>query len=117
MRHMLTLLLERAGYAVTSVEDGLLAWQALQTERFDLLVTDNDMPNLTGIQLVTKLRQKKLPIPAILASGSAGFYSGEEYRWLRFSACLQKPFAPAHLVDSVQLVLGAASLAASSASA
>jgi CheY-like chemotaxis protein len=100
-------LLSRAGYKVTSVGDGLSAWEALQKNKFDLLITDNDMPNLTGIDLVTKLRRSNVAMPIILASGSAGFFSGEEYRWLKFSACVQKPFLPDELVQTVERVLGA----------
>ena len=98
-------LLTRAGYNITSVENGLAALEALQKSDFDLLITDNDMPNLTGVELVTKLRRNKVTMPIILASGSAGFFSGEEYSWLNFSACLQKPFLPDELVQTVGQVL------------
>src|SRR6185436_3357327 len=39
-------MLTRTGYAVTSVEDGLQAWEALQSDKYDILITDNDMPGL-----------------------------------------------------------------------
>src|SRR6185436_18496899 len=42
-------LLTCAGYSVTAVADGIEAWEALQSGRYDLLVTDNDMPRLTGM--------------------------------------------------------------------
>ena len=103
-----TRILNRAGYRVTVVRDGKSAWQALSREKFDLLVTDNDMPNLTGMQLVAKLRLNKMDIPIILASGSADFFSGDEYRWLNLSACLQKPFMPGELVQAVARVLSSA---------
>lgn len=102
MRTITAHLLSRAGYKITPVKDGLAAWEALQKSDFDLLITDNDMPNLTGIELVTKLRRNGVGLPVILASGSAGFFSGEEYRWLKFSACVQKPFLPEELVRTVQ---------------
>ena len=105
VRSLSNQILERAGYQVTSVTDGLSAWQALNTGDFDLLITDNDMPNLTGVQLVAKLRINEVRLPIILASGSADFFSGEEYRWLDFSACLQKPFTPDELLQAVERVL------------
>src|SRR5687768_3828663 len=71
-------MLTRAGYTVKSVENGIEAWEALNATPFDLLITDNDMPELTGVELVTKLRLKGMNLPIILASGSADFFSGEE---------------------------------------
>ena len=44
-------ILTLSGYAVTSVEDGLQAWAALHSDRYDLLITDNNMPRMTGLEL------------------------------------------------------------------
>jgi DNA-binding NtrC family response regulator len=110
-----TRILNRAGYRITAVSDGQSAWQALNREKFDLFVTDNDMPTLTGVQLVAKLRLNKVNLPIILASGSADFFSSEEYRWLNLSACLQKPFTPEKLLGTVARVLNSISSPAPSA--
>jgi CheY-like chemotaxis protein len=99
-----TRILERAGYRVTRVGDGQSAWEALSREKFDLFVTDNDMPNITGVQVVAKLRMNKVDLPIILASGSADFFGTEEYRWLNLNACLQKPFTPDELLQAVSRV-------------
>jgi DNA-binding response OmpR family regulator len=40
------------GYAVGVAEDGATAWEALQAHGCDLLITDNKMPKLTGIELL-----------------------------------------------------------------
>ena len=111
LRELATRMLNRAGYTVLSVEDGLAAWEALNTREFDLLITDNDMPKLTGVELVTKLRLKKISLPIILASGSADFFRGPEYRWLDFSACLQKPFLIGKLLYTVGAVFDGESVA------
>ena len=103
-----TRILDRAGFRVTAVRDGQSAWQALSREKFDLFVTDNDMPNVTGVQLVAKLRLNNINVPIILASGSADFFRDDEYQWLNLSACLQKPFTPDELVQTVARVLGSA---------
>jgi CheY-like chemotaxis protein len=108
VRKLTVRLLTGAGYKVTPVEDGLAAWEALQKTEFKLLITDNDMPNLTGMELITRLRRNNVAVPVILASGSAGFFSGEEYRWLNLSACVQKPFLPNQLVAAVGKVLATA---------
>jgi CheY-like chemotaxis protein len=105
VRNLSQRILERAGHRVEQVPDGLSAWRSLNTSDFDLLITDNDMPNLTGVQLVAKLRLNKVRLPIILASGSADFFRDEEYRWLDFSACVQKPFTADELLQTVERIL------------
>ncbi len=56
-RMLLTTLLEAAGYRVHAVCDGLEAVQALQSGRFDLIVSDVDMPRLDGFSLTSKVRE------------------------------------------------------------
>src|SRR5581483_4752540 len=54
-------LLARAGHWVEQVEDGAKAWERLSSdiEAFDVLVTDHQMPGLTGLELVERLRAAK----------------------------------------------------------
>src|SRR5258706_16426352 len=44
-----------AGYQVDAAEDGAAAWAALQRFDYDLLITDHDMPNVTGVGLLKKI--------------------------------------------------------------
>ena len=54
MREYLTRALERAGYAVTAVDRGTAALPLIETEPFDLLLTDIVMPEMDGIELAQK---------------------------------------------------------------
>ena len=54
MRHYLARALERVGYAVDSVDRGTAALALLQSESFDLLLTDIVMPEMDGIELAQK---------------------------------------------------------------
>ncbi|MBS0283710.1 MAG: response regulator [Proteobacteria bacterium] len=54
MREYLTRALERSGYAVTAVDRGTAALPLIETERFDLLLTDIVMPEMDGIELAQK---------------------------------------------------------------
>jgi DNA-binding response OmpR family regulator len=110
LRELTARMLTRAGYTIVAVPDGLAAWNTLNAREFDLLITDNDMPRLTGLELVTKLRLKKMVLPIILASGSADFFRSPEYRWLDFKACLQKPFMIGKLLYAVGAVLNGESV-------
>jgi len=59
-------LIENAGFLVTTAVDGVDGWNAMQTGRFDLVVSDIDMPRMNGIDFVRRLRQdprfKDLPV-------------------------------------------------------
>jgi two-component system, cell cycle response regulator CpdR len=54
MRHYLARALERVGYFVTSVDRGTAALPLLESESFDLLLTDIVMPEMDGIELAQK---------------------------------------------------------------
>jgi CheY-like chemotaxis protein len=64
-------LMRSAGYEVESAPDGLQAWNLLQDLRFDMLVSDVQMPELDGIELVRRVRRdaslKNLPV--VLVTG------------------------------------------------
>ncbi|WP_322104481.1 hybrid sensor histidine kinase/response regulator [Paraburkholderia sp. J41] len=49
-------LLEKRGYAVTVAVDGMDGWNTLRQARFDLVITDVDMPRMDGIELVTMIK-------------------------------------------------------------
>src|SRR4029077_7795663 len=73
---------------------------------YDLLVTDNNMPKVTGVELVKKLRSAYMTLPVIMV---AGIIPEELSRnpWL-LAATLAKPFAPDELLETVDKVLRAA---------
>ncbi len=93
--------LSRAGYTVTTVADGQEAWKALETETFDLLVTDNQMPYLTGQELVLKVRQHGLELPIIVAASDLEFFLNPDNEWLQVAQLLQKPFDLQQLKEAV----------------
>lgn len=55
IRHLLTVILMGAGYHVDAASDGGQAWDILQGHSYDLVITDNNMPNMTGLELLQKL--------------------------------------------------------------
>jgi two-component system chemotaxis sensor kinase CheA len=63
-------LLETAGYEVQVAADGLEAWAALKTDRFDLVVSDVDMPRLNGFDLTSRIRAdpKLAGLPVVLVT-------------------------------------------------
>jgi two-component system sensor histidine kinase and response regulator WspE len=63
-------LLENRGYSVDVAVDGVDGWNAVRTGRYDLVVSDIDMPRMDGIQLVSHIKQdpRLAPIPVIIVS-------------------------------------------------
>ncbi len=70
-RQVLRERLEMQGYACQEVEDGSAALRAIQTKCFDLVITDNEMPVMTGIQLLQYLaeRPEDQPPPVLFLTG------------------------------------------------
>jgi len=86
--------LSGSGYHVDTAVDGQAGWRRLEAASYDLLITDNNMPNLSGVELIRKLRATGMPLPVILASGLVP--SGTED--LDLAAILQKPFTTDQMV-------------------
>ena len=74
-REMMAKLLELEAYRVITAEDGLVGLNKAETEQPDLIITDINMPNLNGIEMIKLIRNqspvREVPILAITAYGSA----------------------------------------------
>src|ERR1051326_2561730 len=62
IRQFSTEVLIDSGYEVDAVEDGAAAWQELSADRYDLLVTDHNIPKVTGVELLKKLRAARMDL-------------------------------------------------------
>ena len=107
IRQLNTRVLIRSGYRVDAVEDGTAGWEALHGNNFYLLITDHDMPKLSGLELVKKVRSARMTLPVILATGTLSMDELEQHPWLQVAATLLKPFSPQQLLKTVQEVLRA----------
>ena len=74
-RGLLKAILEEAGYIVSTANDGLEAWNALKQSKFDLLVSDVEMPRMDGFTLTSRIRLDRelaqLPVVLVTALHSA----------------------------------------------
>lgn len=105
VRHLTTEMLVRAGFEVDAAPDGAAGWEALQTKRYDLVITDNFMPKVTGIEMVKKLHAANMQLPVIMATA---IFPQEEFilhPWLQAIPTLLKPFRSAKLLSTVKKVL------------
>lgn len=100
-------MLKRFGYEVSAAADGAAGWEALNADRYDLLITDNDMPNVSGIELLRKLRSARMALPVIMATGRLPTLEFALHPWLRPEATLLKPYAITDLLGTVKDLLHA----------
>lgn len=97
--------LTRAGYQVTAVSNGRDAIEALGRERYDLVLSDQQMPKMTGIQLCEHIREMPdhVHTPFILLTAKCMEIDFAKLRQrLGMSAALPKPFSPSELLNCIE---------------
>ena len=99
-----------AGYHVDAAADGAAAWDTLQLHGYDLIITDNAMPKMTGVQMIGKVRAAGMVVPVILASGTLVMEEFAQCPWLQPAATLPKPYTGGELLGMVKKVLAQTSL-------
>lgn len=100
----------RSGYRVDTAADGAIAWQTLNETLkapggYDLLITDNDMPKVTGIDLLQKVHAAHLALPVIMTTGTPLWETFIQFPWLQPAVTLLKPYTRAEFLEAVQKVL------------
>jgi DNA-binding response OmpR family regulator len=105
LRRLNTQVLSRSGYEVDGAADGAIAWQALSTDCYDLLVTAHDIPKLTGVELVRKVRAARMVLPVVMATGTLPKEEFTRQPWLQPAAMLPKPYTAEEMLRTVKKVL------------
>ncbi len=105
MRKLISIVLANSGYEVESAEDGAVAWEALQSGHFDLLITDQNMPRLSGLELVKNLRLASMDLPVVMVTGAVPEEELAQDASLHLTATISKPFELSHLLETVSHAL------------
>jgi CheY-like chemotaxis protein len=105
-RSLLIDLLTSSGYQVEAANDGAAGWEALRTYDYDLVITDNHMPRITGVEMIEKLNLSCMAIPVIMATGNLPMDEFARKPSLKPEAMLQKPFTNRDLLETIRNVLG-----------
>jgi len=108
VREMVTRALRGAGYEVDSAANGLEAWQRLFTDRYDLLMTDLEMPRLGGLELVERLRAEPrlARLPVVVLTSRVSDRARARAAELGVRAFVVKPAAGVRLLREVEAALG-----------
>ncbi len=99
--------LRNNGFDVITCENGAQALDLASNEKPDIVVTDFQMPLMTGLELVQNLRSQPdtADIPVVLLTARGFAIKNEQKENLNISACVSKPFSPRELLQTVEEVL------------
>ncbi len=92
LRNMLIDTLFSLDYHPIPAEDGEKAWQILQEDNFDLVITDIKMPNMDGITLMRKIKENDLKTPVIMITAYSNAYPEDKALIEGADGYLAKPF-------------------------
>ena len=109
---VLKLNLERAGFCVTLAGNGRVAWEHFQRRPFDAVLTDEQMPEMTGRELCRLVRQhpERSATPIIMLTAKGFELDRRQLREeVGIGMVLVKPFSPSELVRTVGECLAEAS--------
>jgi two-component system chemotaxis response regulator CheY len=107
MRQMIGFTLKEAGFAILEAGDGLEALERARGQKLDLVITDVNMPDVNGLELVAFLKGSEAlrAIPLIVVSSEGSEKDCERGLSLPANAYLTKPFDPEKLVGVVRELL------------
>jgi len=105
--HVVALKLRNNGFEVMTADNGANGFELACKEQPDIVVTDCQMPILSGLEMVAKLRECESTrgIPVIMLTARSFEIEREQREELGISECLSKPFSPKELLRSVEDVL------------
>jgi two-component system alkaline phosphatase synthesis response regulator PhoP len=105
--HVVAIKLRNNDYEVITAENGDEAFKLACSENPDIIVTDFQMPVMTGLQLIEKIRQcdQTKDIPVIMLTARSFAIEDQQKEDLQISQCLSKPFSPKELLENIEDIL------------
>lgn len=108
LRMAIRIALSGAGYAVTEAEGGVQGLKAATANRFDLIITDLNMPNMDGLTMIRELRKSpdQCGTPIIFLTTESDDSMKQQAKAAGATGWLVKPFVPEQLIKVSRKVLG-----------
>jgi DNA-binding response OmpR family regulator len=94
-------LIKRQGFTSDTARDGEEGWSALCRRKYDLVITDYDMPHLDGIGMIKRLRAVSSTPPCIMITGTLPCPERMLIDILYPGSVIQKPFSHIALIEEV----------------
>jgi DNA-binding NtrC family response regulator len=89
-------------FDVDVAEDGLAAWKLLERNEYNLMITDNLMPRMSGVELLKKLHASRRFVPTIMATGTMPDEQVTCQPWFQVVTTLIKPYTLEELLMAVK---------------
>jgi DNA-binding NtrC family response regulator len=105
MQQAIRACLARESFQLTIVSNGLAAIEQLENEQYDLIITDQQMPQMSGIELMTTLQKRGSEIPVVMITAYGTINQAVEAMQLGAADFITKPFSAVDLERVVERVL------------
>ncbi len=104
VRNFHSYILRDAGFEVRTAADGAEAFELFLKERFDLIITDINMPRMDGLTFIRKVRQLDPNIPIIIVSTQDEAEDKQQGYDAGANIYLVKPTKPSVLIESIKFL-------------
>ncbi|NQT63012.1 MAG: PAS domain S-box protein, partial [Candidatus Marinimicrobia bacterium] len=104
IRSVTQIILARKGFKVDSASDGTQALELFKANpgKYDLIVTDQSMPKMSGVELTKAIRSTKSDIPIMLSTGQLGVEDETDFKDIGITAFIQKPWTAVELIERIR---------------
>ena len=108
--HVVSLKLQKSGYEIITAEDGEEGLEVALENEPDLVITDYQMPFMSGLELCIALKQhdSTCSTPALMLTARGFSLSAEQLDQTNIANVLSKPFSPREVLAQVQELIGSA---------
>ncbi|MEA1875858.1 MAG: response regulator [Bacteroidota bacterium] len=104
-RKMVNNILTQEGYHVEESSEGMSALMKIGQEKFDLIISDIEMPTISGLDLIKFIKEKEISVPVIFMSGHSEMEAQIREMELGVNDFISKPFEKSHLLEIVKRFL------------
>jgi CheY-like chemotaxis protein len=104
-------MLRKSPWKVVKSSSGEKALGVIETTRIDLIVTDIKMPEMHGMELISKIRSRNKDVPIVVSSGYPGMKEDLDLRYHGIEAFLSKPIEESRLYAELERILNGQSVA------
>jgi len=105
MHRLIQLYLSARVFSVTTASTGRIALHKLHTHKYDLLISDIQMPQMDGWALVKEIRSRGCDIPIIIISAFGTDEQADQIMAAGANMVLEKPFEQEQLIETIEKLL------------
>jgi DNA-binding NtrC family response regulator len=105
IRNLNTEDLKNHGYLVDAIEDAATGWETLQVNHYDLLITDQHWPKLSGVELLKKIHDARMTMPVIMITEIQPELEFALHPWIQPASMLLTPYSSRTLSEMVKKAL------------